>query len=161
MTDGITKTDEFSEKFQRGGRGVIFNPKIYIADFCHYRRYFGHEFHKKFAIQLSEKWGGGGQLPFGTFPKIHPFWKGKASLRNPPKNTTTEQFFILGILLCLFIFIWSKVPDAFYCFSGSNFNQLHWSRGVRWTSLVHCCTIFLDWKYRWSIKKSKYKWKII
>ena len=32
--------------------------------------------------------------------------------------------------------------------------------------LVHCCSIFLwdlDWKYiyRWSIKKPKYKWKII
>ena len=24
--------------------------------------------------------GGGGQRPFGTFPKIHPFWKGQASL---------------------------------------------------------------------------------
>ena len=24
--------------------------------------------------------GGGGQRPFGTFPKIHPFWKGLASL---------------------------------------------------------------------------------
>ena len=24
---------------------------------------------------------GGGQRPFGTFPKIHPFWKGDASLR--------------------------------------------------------------------------------
>ena len=44
-----SKMDEFSEKFQRGG-GVIFNPKIYIADFCHYRRYFGHEFQEKFAI---------------------------------------------------------------------------------------------------------------
>ena len=35
-TDGVTKTDEFSEKFQRGrggGVGVIFNPKIYVADF--------------------------------------------------------------------------------------------------------------------------------
>ena len=31
-TDGVSKTDEFSEKFQKGG-GVIFNPKIYIADF--------------------------------------------------------------------------------------------------------------------------------
>ena len=27
--------------------------------------------------------GGGGQRPFGTFPKIHPFWKGKASLSQP------------------------------------------------------------------------------
>ena len=26
---------KFSEKFRRG-RGVIFNPKIYIADFCHF-----------------------------------------------------------------------------------------------------------------------------
>ena len=30
-TDGATKTDEFSEKFHR--EGVLFNPKIYIADF--------------------------------------------------------------------------------------------------------------------------------
>ena len=55
----ISKTDEFSEKFRRGG-GVIFNPKIYVADFCHYRRYFGHEFQKKFATQLSENEGGRG-----------------------------------------------------------------------------------------------------
>ena len=26
------------------------------------------------------KMGGGGQRPFGTFPKIHPFWKGNVSL---------------------------------------------------------------------------------
>ena len=34
-TGDTTKTDEFSEKLQRdGGRGggVIFNPKIYVAD---------------------------------------------------------------------------------------------------------------------------------
>ena len=30
--DGVSKTDEFSEKFQKGG-GVISNPKIYVADF--------------------------------------------------------------------------------------------------------------------------------
>ena len=39
----------FSEKFQKGG-GVISNPKIYIADFCHYKRFFGHVFLKKTAI---------------------------------------------------------------------------------------------------------------
>ena len=27
------------------------------------------------------KMRGGGQRPFGTFPKIHPFWSGDASLR--------------------------------------------------------------------------------
>ena len=26
--------------------------------------------------------GGGGQRPFGTFPKIHPIWKRDPSLRN-------------------------------------------------------------------------------
>ena len=37
--DGVSKTDEFSEKFQKG-RGVIFNPKIYIADFGPLNRAF-------------------------------------------------------------------------------------------------------------------------
>ena len=49
----------FRKSSKRGG-GVIFNPKIYIADFCHYRRYFGHEFQEKFAILFSENEGGGG-----------------------------------------------------------------------------------------------------
>ena len=32
-TPAITKTDEFSEKFWRGGGEIIFNPKIYVAKF--------------------------------------------------------------------------------------------------------------------------------
>ena len=50
-TDGVTKTDEFSEKFQ-----TAFDPpppslsENYIADFCHYKRFFGHEFRQKTAI---------------------------------------------------------------------------------------------------------------
>ena len=36
--DGCTKSDEFSEKFQRGG--VIFNPKIYVADFGNFKQGF-------------------------------------------------------------------------------------------------------------------------
>ena len=74
-----TKIDKFSEKF-RGGGG-IFNPKIYIADFCHYKGYFSHEFWKKNPQHDFPKMRGGGQRPFGTFPKIHPFLKGQASLR--------------------------------------------------------------------------------
>ena len=35
---GYTKSDEFSEKFQRGG--VIFNPKFYIADFGNFKQGF-------------------------------------------------------------------------------------------------------------------------
>ena len=36
---GATKTDEFSEKLQREG-GVIFNPKVYVADFGNLNRAF-------------------------------------------------------------------------------------------------------------------------
>ena len=38
--DGVSKTDEFSEKFQKGAGGVIFNPQIYIADFGPLNRAF-------------------------------------------------------------------------------------------------------------------------
>ena len=58
-THSPSKTDEFSEKFQRGGGGIIFNPKIYVADFCHYRRYFGHEFQKKLQHNFPKMRGGG------------------------------------------------------------------------------------------------------
>ena len=39
-TGGHTKADEFSEKFQSGGRGVIFNPKLYVVDFGPLNRAF-------------------------------------------------------------------------------------------------------------------------
>ena len=35
---GAAKSDEFLEKFQGGG--VIFNPKIYVADFGPLHRFF-------------------------------------------------------------------------------------------------------------------------
>ena len=38
-TDDATQTGEFSEKFQTGG-GVIFNPKIYVADFGNFKQGF-------------------------------------------------------------------------------------------------------------------------
>ena len=37
------------------------------------------------------KMRGGGQRPFGTFLKSHPFWKGSASLR-VLRNVYTEMF---------------------------------------------------------------------
>ena len=36
--------------------------------------------------------GEGGQRPFGTFPKIHPFWKGSASLRDVPEKYLIKIF---------------------------------------------------------------------
>ena len=44
------------------------------------------------------KMRGGGQRPFGTFPKIHPFWSGDASLSlkclwlRPKKYELTNMF---------------------------------------------------------------------
>ena len=35
-----TKLDEYSEKCQRGGGAVIYNPKIYIADFGDFKQVF-------------------------------------------------------------------------------------------------------------------------
>ena len=37
-TNGLNKTDDSSERFQRGG--VIFNPKIYVTDFGPLNRAF-------------------------------------------------------------------------------------------------------------------------
>ena len=41
---------------------------------------------------------GGGQRPFGTFPKIHPFWSGEASLR---MNKIWKNFGDIDIFLNL------------------------------------------------------------
>ena len=41
--------------------------------------------------------GGAGQRLFGTFPKIHPFWKGSASLkRTNPSDTNGIMDDIMG-----------------------------------------------------------------
>ena len=44
------KLMNFRKSSEVEGGGVIFNIKNYNADFCHYRRYFGHEFRQKIAI---------------------------------------------------------------------------------------------------------------
>ena len=54
-------------KSSKGGVGVIFNPKIYVADFCHYRRYFGHEFQKKLQYNFPKMSGGGGAKAVWNF----------------------------------------------------------------------------------------------
>ena len=55
-----SKTDEFSEKFQRGGDGgqVVFNPKIYISDFGPLKGLLGHEIEKKLQYDFSKMGGG-------------------------------------------------------------------------------------------------------
>ena len=68
-TGGPNTTDEFSEKFQRGGRVKKFMLQIFaIIDDTSVMNFRKNE-------------EGGGQRLFGTFPKIHPFWRRSASLR--------------------------------------------------------------------------------
>ena len=52
--------DEFSENFHKGGRGgVIFNPKIYAADFDLYRGLLMDVFQKKLQQNCPKMRGGG------------------------------------------------------------------------------------------------------
>ena len=70
--------DEFSEKFQRGG-GSFSIQKFILQIFAIIDDTSVMNFRKNLQCNFPKN-EGGGQWPFGTFPKIHPFWKGKASL---------------------------------------------------------------------------------
>ena len=83
------KNDEFSEKFQ-----TAFDPhfrKIMLRFFSglHDRRtvYNGKNLQHKF---LEWKWP---PPPFGTFPKIHPFWLGHPSLIAAPRDKIQDKHF--------------------------------------------------------------------
>ena len=67
------------------GVGVISNPKNYVADFGPLNRAFGAIFLKTLQHDFPKMSGGGGQRPFGTFPKIYPFWYRHPSLRSKTK----------------------------------------------------------------------------
>ena len=97
-----SKTDEFSEKFQRGvvglGGGGHFQSKNLCCKIWTFKQGYltmkliqSNSQFKKIATQLSEN-EGGGQRPFGTFPKIHPFWMGSASLRKIAIHTFCRTF---------------------------------------------------------------------
>ena len=70
--------DEFSEKFQRGG-GSFSIQKFILQIFAIIDDTSVMNFRKNLQYNFPKN-EGGGQWPFGTFPKIHPFWKGNASL---------------------------------------------------------------------------------
>ena len=71
--DGISKSDEFLEKFQKGGGGSFPIQKFMLQIFAIINAssvmYSGKKAQHDFP-----KMRGGGQRPFGTFTKIHPFW---------------------------------------------------------------------------------------
>ena len=45
-------------KVPKGGGGVISNPKIYVADFCHYKGVFRSWILEKIRNMIFRKWGG-------------------------------------------------------------------------------------------------------
>ena len=104
-------------------------PKIYVADFCHYKRFFGHVFRKKNAIWFSENEGGGGQRPFGIFPKVHPFWWCHPSLSIQSSKQIDQQWELHCVLSCLReLSIQSEkrdfvALDMFSVFCKTNFSQ--------------------------------------
>ena len=61
--------DEFSEK---GGEGVTPIQKNWLQILAPPE--------KKRNIDIRNEGGGGGQRPFGLYPKIHPLWNGESSL---------------------------------------------------------------------------------
>ena len=81
------KTVYFGRKFWKkcpkrgGGGGVISNPKNFIANLRKLTHIY--ELSQKKAQCNFQKWGGGGggQRPFGSFPKKHPVWRIQSPLR--------------------------------------------------------------------------------
>ena len=65
----------------RGGGEVIFNLKIYVADFEPLKGAFFGRFPKKLQHNFLKMRGGRGRWPFGIFQKIHPIWRSHPSLR--------------------------------------------------------------------------------
>ena len=76
-----SKTDEFSEKFRRGGGGggSFSIQKFILQIFAIIDDTSVMNFGKNLQYDFT-KMRGGGQMPFGSFPKIHPFWRCGASL---------------------------------------------------------------------------------
>ena len=80
-------------------KSAIFNPEIYAADFGNFKQgFWSMKFHTIWPSYLLtymqpylslKKWQhnfpkmrGGGQRPFGIFPKNHPIWRSHPSLTN-------------------------------------------------------------------------------
>ena len=90
------KTVYFGRKFwkkcpKRGGGGVISNPKNFIANLRKLTHIY--KFSQKKAQCNFQKRGGGGQRPFGSFPKKHPFW----GIQSPLTRRTTWVIVLLTI----------------------------------------------------------------
>ena len=87
---GSNKTDEFLEK-----GGSHFQSKNLCCRFCTFKQgLFSMKFEEKNCNMSLRKREGGGQRPFGTFPKNHPFCWSQPSLRGMCIN----RYLVRGIL---------------------------------------------------------------
>ena len=75
--------------------------------------------------------------PFGTFPKIHPFWKGKASLTH---DTQSQAYIICGMLGCCIPGTFFS-PDTFTRFTLVLHDFMRFLRNFTW--FLHDFTRFL------------------
>ena len=82
-TDGGTKSDEFSEKFQRGGAGRFQSKNLYCR-FWTFIQDFKGGFSEKLQYDFPEMRGGGSKA---IFPKIHPFL-----CRHPYQSISTKRW---------------------------------------------------------------------
>ena len=69
-----TKTDEFSEKCQRAGRGPFWIQKFILQNLDLHIGFFSDVLRKFCNIFFLKMRGEGVQRPFGDFPKIYPIW---------------------------------------------------------------------------------------
>ena len=104
-TGDDTKRDEFSK---------IFNPKIYTADFGPFNRAFCSTFPKKKMQHDITKMRGGGQRPFGSFPKTHPFWYRPPSNIEPSHGMAEYREFpnLLAITIAIVSWKWTMLSVA-------------------------------------------------
>ena len=68
------------QKSSKGGGGSFSIQKFMLQIFAIKDDTSVMNFGKNLQHNFPKMSGGGSQRPFGTLPKIHPFWKGKASL---------------------------------------------------------------------------------
>ena len=114
----ISKTDEFSEKFRTAFEPP---PLIFGKSCCGFVPKFMTEVPFIMAKICNINFWNENDLPpsFGTFPKIHPFWYGKSSLRDAPGYHFVCFFEHCSNGLC-------PPPPSFWTFMLRIFLKVYW-----------------------------------
>ena len=79
-------------KVPKGGDGrVISNPKIYVADFCHFKGVLRSWILEKIHNMIFRKWGGGVNGRLELFQKFIRFWRDRLPLPPPTPPSASER----------------------------------------------------------------------